>query len=290
MVLVSSIFDQVYPLGRVVSAKTKPSVSATAAAAPTATTIFANSSRLNKSNHFSNNNNRQFSSPYGSGYQRFTTQQTDHRKSVLKAGTTGYTPGFYSSIFGIPKKNGGVRPISNLKRLSQYLDAPHFKIETIRAVAQKIKSNDYIDSIDLSDAFLRVGLHQDSKKFLCLKWKKNQVYQYCTTAFGLTSSPYVLTKVYDASCGGESSTATGMAYPFQTVGARSSPTVETSRICIDEYGDNDYCLCLPSGSEDQRRHWTLYSTSTQQATFSISSSYSQPNIADLSSHFCCLSS
>ncbi|KAL7330075.1 hypothetical protein PS15p_205064 [Mucor circinelloides] len=47
------------------------------------------------------------------------------------------TPDFYSSMFVIPKKNGGVRPVFNLKRLNQYLDdAPHFKMETIMEVAQ----------------------------------------------------------------------------------------------------------------------------------------------------------
>ncbi|KAK4514797.1 uncharacterized protein ATC70_002402 [Mucor velutinosus] len=103
-------------------------------------------------------------------------------------------PGFYSSMFVIPKKSGGVRPVFNLKNLNQYLDAPHFKMETIREVSLMIKRNDYLVSIDLSDAFLHVGLHQDSRRYLRLKWK-DQVYQYCTTAFGLASSPFVFTKV-----------------------------------------------------------------------------------------------
>ncbi|CEP18222.1 hypothetical protein [Parasitella parasitica] len=104
------------------------------------------------------------------------------------------TPGFYSSMFVIPKKNGGVRPVFNLKRLNQYLEAPHFKMETLREVSLMIKPNDYLVSIDLSDAFLHVGLHPESRRFLRLKWR-NQVYQYCTTAFGLSSSPFVFTKV-----------------------------------------------------------------------------------------------
>ncbi|KAG1439961.1 hypothetical protein G6F56_012098 [Rhizopus delemar] len=103
-------------------------------------------------------------------------------------------PGYYSSMFVIPKKDGGVRPVFNLKRLNQYLDAPHFKMETIREVSLMIKQNDYLVSIDLSDAFLHIGLHPDSRRFLRLKWQ-NQVYQYCTTAFGLATSPFVFTKV-----------------------------------------------------------------------------------------------
>jgi hypothetical protein len=97
-------------------------------------------------------------------------------------------------MFVIPKKKGGVRSVFNLKKLNQYLEAPHFKMETIKEVSQMISPNDYLVSIDLSDAFLHIGLHQDSRRFLRLKWK-GQIYQYCTTAFGLASSPYVFTKV-----------------------------------------------------------------------------------------------
>ncbi|KAG0733819.1 hypothetical protein G6F22_016801 [Rhizopus arrhizus] len=97
-------------------------------------------------------------------------------------------------MFVIPKKNGGVRPVFNLKKLNQYSEAPHFKMETIREVSQMIKPNDYLVSIDLSDAFLHIALHPDSRRFLRLKWK-NQVYQYCTTPFGLASGPFVFTKV-----------------------------------------------------------------------------------------------
>jgi hypothetical protein len=101
---------------------------------------------------------------------------------------------FYSSMLVIPKKNGGIRPVFNLKKLNQYLEAPLFMMETIREVSQMIRPNDYLVSIDLSDIFLHVALHPDSRRFLWLKWK-NQVYQYCTTPFDLASSPFVFTKV-----------------------------------------------------------------------------------------------
>lgn len=103
-------------------------------------------------------------------------------------------PGFYSSMFVIPKKNGGIRPVFNLKNLNQYLDAPHFKMETIREVSNMINRNDYLTSIDLSDAFLHIPLHIDSRRYLRFKWK-SQVYQYSTTAFGLSSVPYVFSKI-----------------------------------------------------------------------------------------------
>ena len=42
--------------------------------------------------------------------------------------------GFYSPIFTIPKKDGGWRPIINLKRLNSFLSIFHFKMESIRSL------------------------------------------------------------------------------------------------------------------------------------------------------------
>ena len=39
--------------------------------------------------------------------------------------------GFYSSLFLVPKKNGQMRPVINLKGLNQWVETPHFKMEGI---------------------------------------------------------------------------------------------------------------------------------------------------------------
>ncbi|CEP08910.1 hypothetical protein, partial, partial [Parasitella parasitica] len=57
-----------------------------------------------------------------------------------------------------------------------------------------IQKNDYLLSIDLSDAFLHIALHPDSRRFLRLKWR-SQVYQYSTAAFGLATIPFIFTKI-----------------------------------------------------------------------------------------------
>lgn len=103
-------------------------------------------------------------------------------------------PGFYSSMFVIPKKNGGIRPVFNLRKLNEYMDPPHFKMETIREVAHLITYKDYLVSIDLTDAFLHIAIHPESRKCLRFCWK-SKIYQWCTTPFGLCSIPFVFTKV-----------------------------------------------------------------------------------------------
>jgi hypothetical protein len=38
------------------------------------------------------------------------------------------TPGFYSRLFLVPKKTGGMRPVIDLSILNSYLSVPHFKM------------------------------------------------------------------------------------------------------------------------------------------------------------------
>ncbi|KAG1531065.1 hypothetical protein G6F51_013639 [Rhizopus arrhizus] len=104
------------------------------------------------------------------------------------------SPGFYSSMFVIPKRNGGHRPVFNLKNLNQYLTAPHFKMETIQDVTRMLKANDWLTSIDLSDAFLHIPVDPTSRRYLRFHWK-GQSYQFCTTPFGLSLVPWLFTKI-----------------------------------------------------------------------------------------------
>ena len=44
------------------------------------------------------------------------------------------SPGYYSQMFVVPKKDGGWRPIINLKDLNSYLQIPHFKLKSIQSL------------------------------------------------------------------------------------------------------------------------------------------------------------
>ena len=57
--------------------------------------------------------------------------------------------GFYSSMFVVPKHNGGLRPILNLKHFNNYMHIPSFKMPTLKHVWQLIQQGDYASSIDL---------------------------------------------------------------------------------------------------------------------------------------------
>ena len=76
------------------------------------------------------------------------------------------TPGFYSWLFLIPKKNGKLRPVIDLSLLNQYIMKQPFKMETVKLVRQSILVHDWTVSIDLTDAYLHVPIHPRSRKYL----------------------------------------------------------------------------------------------------------------------------
>ncbi|KAG2222337.1 hypothetical protein INT45_009810 [Circinella minor] len=70
-----------------------------------------------------------------------------------------HTPGFWSHLFLLPKKDGGLRPVLNLRPLNQYLPTIHFKMESWPTITNMIQPGDYLTSIDLKDAFHHIAIH-----------------------------------------------------------------------------------------------------------------------------------
>lgn len=112
----------------------------------------------------------------------------------VQSETTDEPYGFHSTLFTIPKKTGGDRPVLNLKPLNKFIPRKPFKMETMKTICQLLKKGYYMTSVDLTDAFLHVLLHQASKKYLRFCWD-HKVYQFRTIAFGMSLSPMVFTKI-----------------------------------------------------------------------------------------------
>ena len=73
--------------------------------------------------------------------------------------------GFISSMFVVPKKDGGNRPVVNLKPLNQYLAYEHFKMEGIHLLRDLLKKGDFLVKIDLKDAYLTVPIWKNHQKY-----------------------------------------------------------------------------------------------------------------------------
>ena len=101
---------------------------------------------------------------------------------------------FVSSFFTIPKSDGSLRFILNLRRLNVFIRKEHFKIEDIRTVLNLLDHGDYMCKLDLKDAYLFVPIHNDFKKYLRFKYD-GTLFQFKALPFGLTSAPYLITKI-----------------------------------------------------------------------------------------------
>ena len=104
------------------------------------------------------------------------------------------SPGFYSRLFFVPKKTGGVRPVIDLSVLNRSLIVPKFKMESIHSIRASLRLNSWAYSIDLKDAYFHVPIHKSSRKYLRFQIGQ-EIFQFRALPFGLSTAPLVFTKV-----------------------------------------------------------------------------------------------
>ena len=104
------------------------------------------------------------------------------------------TPGFYSRLFLVPKKDGGLRPVIDLKALNLHLRKESFKMETPASIAAAMRPGEWTTSIDLKDAYFHIPMARSSRKFLRFV-VNGVVYQFAALPFGLSPAPLVFTRV-----------------------------------------------------------------------------------------------
>lgn len=88
---------------------------------------------------------------------------------------------FVSPIFTVPKPDGSRRPILNLKKLNEFVDCPHFKMENFKTVSSLVSKSVFMAVMDLKDAYHAVPIFNEHQKF---SWN-GQLYKYTCLPFGL---------------------------------------------------------------------------------------------------------
>ncbi len=105
--------------------------------------------------------------------------------------------GFYSPYFIVPKKDGGLRPILDLRVLNRALHKLPFRMLTQRRIFQCVRPFDWFAAIDLKDAYFHVSILPRHRPFLHFAFE-GRAYQCKALPFGLSLSPRVFTKVVEA--------------------------------------------------------------------------------------------
>ena len=101
---------------------------------------------------------------------------------------------FLSNIFLVPKKTGDLRPVINLKPLSEFVHDIHFKMENIESVKQLLRTGDFMATIDLKDAYFSIPIDIRDRKYLRFLWN-NTLYEFTCLPFGYSLAPRIFTKI-----------------------------------------------------------------------------------------------
>ncbi len=104
--------------------------------------------------------------------------------------------GFYSRYFLVPKKDGGLRPILDLRRLNHALMRRSFRMITLKQIPSQIRTGDWFCSLDLKDAYFHIQIAPHHRRFLRFAFE-GVAYQYAVLPFGLSLAPRTFTKCMD---------------------------------------------------------------------------------------------
>ena len=118
------------------------------------------------------------------------------QKQAIQVVADKSSPGYYSRVFLVQKKNGKWRCIIDLSQLNLMVQLSRFKMETVASLKNAVQPGDFAVSVDLQDAYLHVPIHKSSRRYLRFA-VEGTVYEFTCLPFGLSSSPQVFTMVMD---------------------------------------------------------------------------------------------
>ncbi len=108
--------------------------------------------------------------------------------SLLQKGAIEAVPqseverGFFSRYFLVPKRDGGLRPILDLRRFNFSLYKGKFKMLTIKTIMSQVQEGDWFVTIDLKDAYFHIQVIRRHRRFLRFAFG-GKAYQYKVLPF-----------------------------------------------------------------------------------------------------------
>ncbi len=97
----------------------------------------------------------------------------------------------------VPKRDGGLRPILDLRPINRALCEHPFRMITLKQILAQIRPGDWFASVDLKDAYFHIQIAPHHRRFLRFAFE-NTAYQYSVLPFGLALAPRTFSKCVDA--------------------------------------------------------------------------------------------
>ena len=108
-------------------------------------------------------------------------------------------PQFCNPLHVAVQSSGKLRLILDLSHLKKFIIKKSVKYENLRTVLQMFPPGMFVFSFDLKSAYYHIDICEEHRKFLSFKWPSSdgvmKFYEFKVLPFGLTSAPYVFTKV-----------------------------------------------------------------------------------------------
>ncbi|CAJ0958925.1 unnamed protein product [Ranitomeya imitator] len=96
--------------------------------------------------------------------------------------------GFYANLFVVPKKDGTLRPILDLKLLNKFVRVRHFRMDSLHSVVASLEKGEFLASIDIKDAYLHIPIFPPHQQFLRFAVQE-ELFQFVALPFGLATAP-----------------------------------------------------------------------------------------------------
>lgn len=97
----------------------------------------------------------------------------------------------------VPKHNGKLRLIVDLRRLNTCCQPPKFRYEDIETVCELVQAKDQLVTLDFKNGFYHIPVKADHRTYLGIQWK-GKYFVFNVLPFGANFSPYYFCKVVRA--------------------------------------------------------------------------------------------
>ena len=104
------------------------------------------------------------------------------------------TLGFYRRLFSVPKPGKKWRLVIDLSVLNMHLSVPTFKMETAEVIQNSICKGEWVVSVDLTDAYFHILIHQKSQSLLRFH-VGGRSFQFRALPFGIATAPLEFTRI-----------------------------------------------------------------------------------------------